>query len=152
VAMDSAGLPLLVVELLHAVALGLDLRQSDGAWPSPLRTLSDTLPGDLPDAVVAAIRIGFRKLTTTAQRVLGPAAVLGDRVNITDLSVGSGVDGQALHEALDELEWQRWLIAEPRGYSFVARISRDVVARDMVTPGQRKRILDVIRKGSTDQT
>ena len=71
VAMDSAGLPLLVVELLHAVALGLDLRQSDGAWPSPLRTLSDTLPGDLPDAVVAAIRIGFRRLTTAAQRVLG---------------------------------------------------------------------------------
>ena len=48
VAMDSAGLPLLVVELLHAVALGLDLRQSDGAWPSPLRTLSDTLPGIFP--------------------------------------------------------------------------------------------------------
>jgi predicted ATPase len=103
VAMDSAGLPLLVVELLHAVALGLDLRQSDGAWPSPLRTLSDTLPGDLPDAVVAAIRIGVRKLTTTAQRVLGAAAVLGDRVNITDLSLGSGVDGQTFHEA-----WTSW--------------------------------------------
>jgi len=146
VAMDSAGLPLLVVELLHAVSLGLDLRESEAAWPSPLRTLSDTLPGDLPDAVVAAIRIGFRKLTQGAQRVLGAAAVLGDRVSITDLSLGSGVDGQALHEALDELEWQRWLIADPRGYSFVARISRDVVARDMVTPGQRKRILDVVRK------
>jgi hypothetical protein len=143
--MDSAGLPLLVVELLHAVSLGLDLRQSEGAWPSPLRTLSDTLPGDLPDAVVAAIRIGFRRLTQGAQRVLAAASVLADRVTAAELSRGSGLDGEALHSALDELEWQRWLVAEPRGYSFVARVSRDVVGRDMVTPGQKKRIIDTAR-------
>jgi hypothetical protein len=140
VAMDSAGLPLLVIELLHAVALGLDLRESEGAWPSPLRTLSETLPGDLPDAIVAAIRIGFRKLTPAAQRVLTAAAVLGDRVCAADLGAGGGVDRQQLFGALDELEWQRWLSAEPRGYSFVARIARHVVARDMVTSGQRARI------------
>ncbi|HEY7028315.1 MAG TPA: AAA family ATPase [Gemmatimonadales bacterium] len=145
VVMDSAGLPLLVVELLHAVSLGLDLRQSEGAWPSPLRTLSDTLPGDLPDAVVAAIRIGFRRLTQGAQRVLAAASVLADRVTAAELSRGSGLDGEALHSALDELEWQRWLVAEPRGYSFVARVSRDVVGRDMVTPGQKKRIIDTAR-------
>jgi DNA-binding SARP family transcriptional activator len=144
VAMDAAGLPLLVVELLHAVSLGLDLRESEAAWPSPLRTLSDTLPGDLPDAVVAAIRIGFRKLTSGAQRVLATAAVLGDRVSTNDLSRGSGIDGEALHKALDELEWQRWLVAEPRGYSFVARVSREVIGRDMLTLGQRKRITDAV--------
>ncbi|HSE66629.1 MAG TPA: AAA family ATPase [Gemmatimonadales bacterium] len=147
VAMDSAGLPLLVVELLHAVSLGLDLRESEAAWPSPLRTLTETLPGDLPDAVVAAIRIGFRRLTQGAQRVLAAAAVLEDRVTPGDLSLGSALEGEALHLALDELEWQRWLVAEPRGYSFVARVARDVVARDMVTPGQRKRIIDTVRKG-----
>ena len=43
--------------------------------------------------------------------------------------------------ALDELEWHRWLVAEPRGYSFVARIVRQVVERDMVTAGQRQRVL-----------
>jgi nucleotidyltransferase/DNA polymerase involved in DNA repair len=43
--------------------------------------------------------------------------------------------------ALDELEWHRWLMAEPRGYSFVARIVRRVVERDMVTEGQRRRVL-----------
>jgi predicted ATPase len=150
VAMDSAGLPLLVVELLHAVALGLDLRESEAAWPSPLRTLSDTLPGDLPDAVVAAIRIGFRRLTPGAQRVLAAAAVLGDRVTATDLSLGSGLNGEALHEALDELEWQRWLVVEPRGYSFVARVSRDVVGRDMITPGQKKRLIEAVRNERGD--
>jgi hypothetical protein len=43
--------------------------------------------------------------------------------------------------ALDELEWHRWLVAEPRGYSFVARLVRRVVERDMLTPGQRRRVL-----------
>src|SRR5258705_512752 len=51
------------------------------------------------------------------------------------------LEGEALHAALDELEWCRWLVAESRGYTFVARIVRDVVARDMVTQGERQRIL-----------
>ena len=47
---------------------------------------------------------------------------------------------EAVVSALDELEWSRWLVAEPRGYTFMARVVRDVIARDMLTPGQRKRI------------
>jgi hypothetical protein len=43
--------------------------------------------------------------------------------------------------ALDELEWHRWLVSEPRGYSFVARLVRRVVERDLVTEGQRHRVL-----------
>ena len=80
VATDSAGMPLLAVELLRAVALGLDLGTISEAWPEPLRTLDQTLPGELPDAVVAAIRIGFRRLSPSAQRVLAAASVLGDLV------------------------------------------------------------------------
>jgi hypothetical protein len=146
VATDSAGMPLLAVELLRAVALGLDLGTISEAWPEPLRTLDQTLPGELPDAVVAAIRIGFRRLSPAAQRVLAAAAVLGDLVPAAKLgrAVGLGSDETAL--ALDELEWHRWLVSEPRGYSFVARIVRRVVERDMVTPGQRQRILDAARR------
>jgi hypothetical protein len=44
-----------------------------------------------------------------------------------------------LRSALDELEWQRWLEADGQGYGFVARLARQVVARDMLTPGQRVR-------------
>jgi hypothetical protein len=47
-----------------------------------------------------------------------------------------------VHDALDELEWARWVNADPRGYAFVARIVREVVASDMTTPGQRQRIRD----------
>lgn len=137
---DSAGLPLLAVELLHAVALGLDLRATGGAWPEPLRTLDQTLPADLPDAVAAAVRVGFRRLSRDAQTVLAAASILGDRVDAVKLAQATGLEGGPLAAALDELEWQRWLSAEPRGYSFVARVARDVVARDMLTPGQRQRI------------
>ncbi len=138
---DSAAIPLLAVELLRAVAAGLDLRLMQKAWPEPLRTLEQTLPGDLPDAVTAAIRVNFNRLSKAAQQVLKVAAVVGGRVSVAVLARGSGQDGAALAAALDELEWQRWLAAETRGYSFVARIVRDVVYQDMVLPGERERIL-----------
>ena len=142
VATDSAGIPLLAVELFQAVASGLDLRASAGAWPEPLRTLDQTLPGDLPDAVVAAIRIQFRRLSADAQRVLTVAAVLDGRIPADRLGRGAGLESDRVAAALDELEWHRWLAAEPRGYAFVARIVREVIERDMVTPGQRQRILE----------
>lgn len=141
IAVDSAGLPLLAVELLHAVAGGLDLHEQ-ASWPEPYRTLDQTRPGGLPDAVVAAIRLGFRRLSPAAQRVLVAAAVIGEREPAERLGRGAGLAGEELFEALDELEWHRWMRAEPRGYGYVARIAREVVARDLVTPGQRRRILE----------
>lgn len=145
VCLDSAGLPLLAVELLHAVALGMELSEVSGAaWPKPLHTLDETLPGDLPDAVVAAVRVGFRRLTKNAQQLLAIASVMKERVAPREFERVAGLSGAALAEALDELEWQRWLTAEARGYTFVARIVKDVVARDMVTPGQRQRISEML--------
>ena len=141
---DSAGLPLLAVELLHAVALGLDLQGAapKGAWPAEHRTLDQTMPGDLPDAVTAAIRVGFRRLSKDAQALLTAASVLGDRSPAVALGRAAGLDGERLTAGLDELEWRRWLTAESRGYSFVARVVRDIVAREMLTEGQRRRLLE----------
>jgi predicted ATPase len=140
VATDSAGLPLLAVELLHAVALGLELGKMAGAWPEPLRTLDQTLPGGFPDAVVGAIRVNYRRLSSDAQTVLAAAAVLGGRVPAERLRRATGLGPDEVRVALDELEWQRWLTAEGRGYTFVARIVQEVVAGDLVIAGQRQRI------------
>ncbi len=148
VATDSAGLPLLAVELLRAVALGLDLGTIAGAWPEPFRTLDQSLPGHLPDAVVAAIRIGVRRLSPPAQRVLAATAVLGDLVPPPLLERALSLEAEDTARALDELEWHRWLVAEPRGYSFVARIVRQVVERDIVSPGQRRRVLEAVDRVS----
>jgi len=148
VASDSAGLPLLAVELFRAVALGLDLGTISGSWPAPLRTLDHSLPGDLPDAVVAAIRIGVRRLSPPAQRVLAATAALGDVTPPSLLERALGMSPDEVARALDELEWHRWLVAEPRGYSFVARIVRQIVERDMLTTGQRRRLLDAAGRTS----
>jgi len=141
IAADSGGLPLLAVEICRAMAEGLDLEATSGVWPHPLRTLDSTFPGDLPDTIVAAIRVNFRCLTKPAQHALVTTAILGERVAAKRIACATDLRGEALHAALDELEWQHWLVAEARGYVFVARIVRDVVARDMVTEGERQRIL-----------
>ncbi|HEY3280479.1 MAG TPA: AAA family ATPase [Gemmatimonadales bacterium] len=138
-ARDSAGLPLLAVELLHAVALGLDLDRSAAAWPRPFRTLDQTLPGDLPEGVIGAIRVGFRRLSPAAQQVLAAVASLDERVPSPVLGRATSLGARELESALDELEWERWLAVEPRGYAFVARIVRDIVGGDLVTEGQRQR-------------
>ncbi len=140
VALDSAGLPLLAIELLHAITLGLDPEASVGAWPSPFRTLDSTLPADLPDSVVAAVRVGFRALSPAAQQVLAALAVLPERSPEALVCQAVGLPVEQGRHALDELEWQRWVTADARGYAFTARIVRDIVGRDMLTEGQRRRI------------
>ena len=139
---DSAGIPLLAVEICQAIAQGLDVRATNGAWPKPFKTLDQTLPGDLPDTIVAAIRVGFNTLSPTAAAALKAAAVIGERVPAERIGRAARLVGSALDAALDELEWRRWVVADPRGYSFVARIVREVVERDMVTEGERQRLLN----------
>ena len=137
---DSAGSPLLAVEMLRAVAHGMDLGRATRSWPEAGRTLDDTIPADLPDAVVSAIRVNYRRLTADAQAALATTAVLGERVSEESVALGSGLPAERAAEALDELEWPRWIVADGRGYAFSARLVRDVVARDFLTPGQRERI------------
>ncbi|NIP80820.1 MAG: AAA family ATPase [Gemmatimonadetes bacterium] len=139
---DTAGYPLLAVELLHAVAYGLALDEEAAPWPAAGRTLDQTRPGELPGSLVAAVRVGFRVLTRTAQRALAAVAVLDPPVPRERIARATGLEGGTLDEALDELEWERWLVADARGYTFIARLIREIVARDMVTAGQRSRILE----------
>ncbi|MEX2032360.1 MAG: hypothetical protein WEA81_05785 [Dehalococcoidia bacterium] len=58
------------------------------------------------------------------------------------LATATGLDLPATWDALDELERQGWLEADAAGYGFVARIAREVVARDLTTPGQRRRFTE----------
>jgi DNA-binding SARP family transcriptional activator len=144
VTVDSAGLPLLAIELLHAVSLGLEPGDSVSAWPSPLRTLDQTLPAELPDSIIAAVRVGFRGLSHGAQQVLAAMAVLPERAPEDLLERATGLPAAEVRGSLDELEWQRWVTAECRGYTFVARIVKDIVKRDMLTAGQRRRIEEAV--------
>lgn len=137
---DSGGLPLIAFELISGVASGLELRRGGrGAWPASRRTLYDTYPGDLPDAVVGAVRVNYSRLTADAQLALVAVAVIGARVPRMQVERATGLSGLGLDKALDELEWQRWLVAEKRGYTFLARIIRDLVL-PMKTKGALARL------------
>jgi DNA-binding SARP family transcriptional activator len=136
---DSGGVPFLAIELLCAIAGGLD-PQTVSAWPEPSHTFDHTLPGELPDPIVAALRVSYRRLSAPAQKVLSAASVLGPRIDVHGLARTLGMADDLLADALDELEWERWLVSDARGYSFVAQVARDVVSQDMLTDGQRRRL------------
>ena len=116
--------------------------RSPGPGPSRSRLLDQTLPGDLPAAVVSAIRVGFGRLSRRHRTCLRRPPFSRTACPPRLLARATEVSPAELIEALDELEWHRWLVSEPRGYEFAARIVRQVVARDMLTPGQRRRVLE----------
>ncbi|PYO99610.1 MAG: hypothetical protein DMD61_06665 [Gemmatimonadetes bacterium] len=138
---DTAGIPLLAVAMLEAVVRGFAPPPAPNppAWPSPKRTLIDSLPGDLPPAVIGVICQRFRDLPEPAQHVLGAAAVLGDRLSAGRLVRATGLARAVVEETLDLLEWNRWLVADGRGYVFAAPIERAVLLQEMITPGQARR-------------
>src|SRR6266571_1543309 len=136
---DTAGIPLLAVAMLEAVAQGFQLQPEAPAWPAPQRTLIDSLPSDLPPAVIGTICLRFRNLPPAAQQVLGAAAALSERVEPAILAHATGLESPAVAEALDLLEWERWLAADARGYVLSAPIVRVILLREMITPGQARR-------------
>jgi len=136
---DTAGIPLLAVAMLEAVAAGYKLAPAAPAWPSPKRTLVDSLPNDLPPMVVGVVCLRFRQLPTPAQQLLGAAAALGERVDAAQLAKAARLDQAAVEQTLDLLEWERWLAADVRGYVFTAPIVRRILLAEMITPGQAKR-------------
>jgi hypothetical protein len=136
---DTAGVPLLATAVLDAVADGFRLSPDSPAWPSERRTLVDTLPGDLPPAVIGAVCLRFRQLPDGVQRVLGAAAALDERMFAPALVRATGLPSGDVDQALDRLEWDRWLASDARGYAFAAPIVRAIVLQEMVSPGQVRR-------------
>ncbi len=136
---DTGGLPLLAVAMLEAVVAGFSPAPDATAWPSRQRTLVDSLPGDLPPAVIGGICVRFRALPAPAQQVLGAAAALDERLSAQRLGRATALDRPMVEGALDLLEWNRWLVADARGYVFAAPIERAVLLQEMVTPGQARR-------------
>ena len=107
--------------------------------PAPQRTLVDSLPGHLPPAVIGSVCVRFRALSPNAQQVLAAAASLGDRTEVQVLVRTTRLDPQALTEALDLLEWERWVTVDGLGVAFAAPIVRAVLLQEMITPGQARR-------------
>jgi DNA-binding SARP family transcriptional activator len=139
VARDSDGIALLAVALVEAVVAGFKPAPDAHTWPSPQRTLVDSLPGDLPPAVIGSVCLRFRALPPAAQQVLAAAAAIGERVESAALARATQLAAPVVTEALDLLEWERWLTVDSRGYAFAAPIVRAVLLQEMISPGQARR-------------
>lgn len=136
---DSAGFPFFAIALLEAIGLGMPMPDAK-AWPEAGRTLDQTLTAELPPALLAAVRTRAALLSPVARHALGAVALAGERVHPAALAEATGIPPGELETALDELETGRWLEWDPRGYSLVARMMREMVAADLLTPGQRRRL------------
>ncbi|HKV70663.1 MAG TPA: AAA family ATPase [Gemmatimonadales bacterium] len=140
VRVESGGLPLIAYLILVAVRDGLDLPGLAKPWPPPKRTLYDILPVELPDSLQGAINVGFGRLTADAKTALRVLAVLGDPCTAERLAQGSDLPQTRLDQTLDDLEWQRWVVADARGYAYLARAIRDAVREKLVPKGEAQRI------------
>ena len=140
---DTAGNPFLAVELIRAVQSGMRFRDDapSSSWPEASRTLDQTMPGDLPPTVAASLRVRFQTLSPSAQMLLSVVAVMGGNEPIEVLSRAGDVPVADAEAALDELEWQRWIVSDARGFCFVTGLAREVVLADIVTGGKKRRIL-----------
>ncbi len=138
-ATDSAGIPLLATLLLSAVTEGL--QPEGGAWPAPMQTLDQSLPVDLPDGVVAALRVRFHRLGADSRTLLGILGIVEGRLEESEAADLTEWPLDRVHATFDALERSRWITGDTRGYAIAGRIVREVISRDMVTPGQRRRIL-----------
>lgn len=85
--------------------------------------------------------MGYRRLSPEARRVLGAASVLAGRASSAQLARALDAGPESVRGPLEELTCERWLVAEPRGYGFVAADARQIIQREMVTLGQRNRWL-----------
>jgi hypothetical protein len=136
---DSSGSPLFATELLRGIAAGLDLDRVAQPWPAPARTLDQPFPTEFPPALVASVRLNFQRLGEDARTVLTAIAAIGSRCADSDVSRVTGLDADRTAAALDHLEMHRWLISDARGYTFAAGLVGQVILREMLTPGQRRR-------------
>ena len=133
---DTGGLPAIAGELLSAIDAGLE--PETGSWPAPSRTMDATLPSEPADSLAAAVRVNYSRLSATGREVLAVASVMDDRFTPEQVGAAAGLATEAVNTALDQLEAERWVESEVRGYLFTARVVREAIARDFVTPGRRR--------------
>src|SRR2546428_13566325 len=92
--------------MLEAVAAGFTPASDAPAWPSPTRTLVDSLPGDLPPTIIGVVCRRYRALSETPQQALRAASALQERVDAGRLGRAPALAPPPLRQGLDALEWE----------------------------------------------
>ena len=138
---ESGGYPLIAYVIYTAIADGMEIGEITQPWPRRKNTYHDELPVDPHDHLVGAVSVRLGRLTTDAREVLRVLAVLDGPCPAKRLARGADIPGSSIDRALDELEARQWVVADARGYSFVAGTIRSIVRKTHVLPGVVERIL-----------
>lgn len=137
---ESGGHPLIAHVIYSAIADGMRLGEITQPWPRPKNTYQDELPVDTADHLVGAVNVRFGRLTVDAQAVLRALAVLGGPRSANLLGQGAALPLPAVEKAVDELEFKQWLVADARGYSFLAQTIQSITRKGQVLAGEAQRI------------
>lgn len=139
---ESGGYPLIAYVIYTAIADGMEIGEITQPWPRRKNTYHDELPVDPHDHLVGAINVRLGRLTPDAQTLLRVLAVLDGPCAAKRLARGANLPGSSVERALDELEARQWVVADSRGYSFLAGTIRNIVKKTHVLPGVVERILE----------
>lgn len=135
---ESLGIPAVAMGVLAAVQRGMSLDES-APWPPATRTFDSTLPGSLPDALVAATRLRVSLMPPLAREVLAYLALRA--TPMTPAQLRHCLDqAEVPVDLLDHLEWEGWVVSDGRGYRLRTPALGGIIAGDLLTPGQRRRM------------
>lgn len=141
---ESDGRPSIAIELLAAISQGLPLDLDTGTWPVP-GTVTDKAM-EMLGAFGEAIRLSYERLSEEEHRLLGAAALLPEPSTRQRLArIAELENREAVETMLDRLEWECWLVADGRGYSFPSTAVRGMITTSLLTDSLRKRLTTSIQ-------
>ena len=142
VSFDTGGNPFLAVTLLRGLDKAVTLRDDLKSWPQRNTTLDSPLPISVPELARMAIVASLTAMKRSARDVVAAASVLNMGVDV-DLLVHL-LDGSVpdVEEELAALERARLITFDGRRYAFAAPLIAQVVRAELLTPGQRRGLLE----------
>lgn len=136
----AEGNPFFVGEMLHTLEAERLLRPAGGVW-----TLGDLEQAPVPALVRQIVENRLATLSDEARQALSLAAVVGHTAPFAVLRAVSGLDEDALLDALEPAIAARLVVATPDGLGlrFAHALVRETVYEDILPPRRRARHLEV---------
>ncbi len=132
---SSKGNPLFIIQLLSLLLETEKIKTLEGEWD-----MSNVKPEDIPITLEEILQQRVEKMDPDLVRILQIAAVLGDRINIHDLSNFTGINIQRIIDAINIAKKSLIVEESPNQEEFIFahRVNR-VALYQMLSDDERKK-------------